>query len=176
MGTMKVYNGSNWVESPNFKTIKVYNGSTWIPVKPKSQTNIGWNRVSSDTKVITTGYYYFSTGDPFVPEVTIYSGFFRGIYGDIDGGTINNIFTRLYDDAPIYQLYYYSYGIPGFVTEYISLGITGATNDGWTTMNINGSNFNRSSAFFDNGTWQWNDPGFDPFGSGIGNIITVTWS
>lgn len=174
MGTIKVYNGSNWVETPNFKTIKVYDGSNWVPAKPKVQTNIGWNRVSSDTKVITTGYYFFNTGDPFVPEVTTYSGFFRVPF--TDGGTINDTFTRLYDDAIIYELFYYSYSTPGFIDEYIRLGIIGATNDGWTTMNINGYNFNRSSATFSGGTWQWDNPGVDPFNSGAGNIITVTWS
>lgn len=171
---MKVYNGSAWVESPNFKTIKVYNGTSWIPAKPKSQTNIGWNRVSSDSKIITTGYYYFNNGDPFAPTITIYSGFFRATF--TDGGSIDSVFTRLYDDSPIVELFYYATSTLGFGTEYIRLSISGATNDGWTTMNINGNNFSRSSAGFSNGTWEWYDPGFDPFGSGTGNLINVTWS
>lgn len=172
---MKVYNGSSWVESPNFKTIKVFNGSTWSLAKPKVQTDIGWNRVSTDTKVITTGYYFFNTGDPFVPEITTYSGFFRVSF--TNGGTIDNSFTRLYDDAQIYELYYYSYSAVGTTfDEYIRLSIRGGTDDGWNIMNINGYNFNRSSATFSNGTWDWYSPGFDPFGSSEGNIITVTWS
>lgn len=176
MAITKIYNGSSWVSLPNFKSANVYNGTSWVSARPKIQTSTGWNRALSDTKVITTGYYSYTNSDPFVPETTIYSGFFPKFNSAGSFGSINDSFSILYDDLPIVELFYYFNSIVGFSSDYIQLTIPGSTDNGWSTMAINGTSFNRTSAFFSGGVWQWSGVGSDPFGSGIGNSITVTWS
>ncbi|CAB4152521.1 hypothetical protein UFOVP616_18 [uncultured Caudovirales phage] len=67
-------------------------------------------------------------------------------------GAINDATSNIYAGAAITALYWSENG--GTFPFYI-LTITGATNTGWTTLNIGGQDFLRTSATFGTSSWSW---------------------
>jgi len=70
-----------------------------------------------------------------------------GPVGAIVDGTSN-----IYAGAAITTLYWSE---NGGTFPFYNLIITGATNTGWTTLNIGGQDFLRTSATFGSGSWVW---------------------
>lgn len=101
-------------------------------------------------------------------------------YGGVLAGSINDGTSNIYSGASISGLYWSSNATaPPFPLNAVWFTVGSlVSNSGWTTMSINGSNFNRSSANYtqtDTSTsWQWATD-TNPFGTTPGATRTVTW-
>jgi hypothetical protein len=166
---VKYWNGSSWQSPGYFGQVRMWNGSEWRMVEVKYAGGSGsgsWNVPAGllDYQTVTVGAY----------EVVDYEfGYYNYEYGygNYTGGSISDGTSNIYSGAAINGIYYDESGSGA----YIILDITGATNSGWTTMNINGTNYSRSSASFSSGQWTWSVAiGSNPFGTS--GSKAVYWS
>ena len=122
------------------------------------------NILSLDVQAVTTG------GSGTAPNQDRLRGFSGGL-GSIVDGTSN-----IYSGAAITTLYWNE---NGGTSKFYQLTITGATNSGWTTLNIGGQNFLRTSATsYGSGTWTWSTSDTitsQSFGS-IGSTVACTFT
>ena len=167
---VKYWNGSSWQSPGYFGQVRMWNGSEWRMVEVKYAGGSGsgsWNVPAGllDYQTVTVGTY----------EVVDYEfGYYNYEYGygNYAGGSISDGTSNIYGGATITGIYYDESG----AGAYIVLSITGATNSGWTTMNINGTNYSRSSATFSGGQWTWSvATGANPFGTTYGATKAVYW-
>ena len=123
---------------------------------------------SLDTQTVTVGY---QAGNQYVGNIY---GFSNSGLGSITDGTCN--FKSLASYAAIY---FFAFNSTNDDKVYFMLNGIHA-NNGWTTMNVGGSNFNRSSASFTtsgNTTyWYWTQEGLNPFGTTVGATKVVTFT
>jgi len=166
---VKYWNGSSWQSPGYFGKVRMWNGSEWRMVEIKYAGGAGaglWDvpAGSLDAQTVTVGAY----------EVVDYEfGYYEYQYGygSSTGGSISDGTSNIYGGAAITGLYYQEFG----GSAYIVLSISGATNSGWTTMNIGGTSYSRSSASFSSGQWTWGvSVGANPFGTS--GTKTVMWS
>lgn len=166
---VKYWNGSSWQSSAWFGHPKVWDGSQWRMVEFKYAGGSGsgsWNVPygSLDAQNVTVGSYSYVDY-----EFGLYE--YQYGFGGYTGGSISDGTSNIYGGAAITDLYYSESGSG----TYIYLVITGATNSGWTTMNINGTTYSRSSASFSGGGWTWAvAAGANPFGTS--GVKQVLWS
>ena len=117
-----------------------------------------------DVQTVTTG------GSGTAPNQDRLRGFLSPSLGSIVDGTSN-----IYAGAAITSLYWSE---NGGTFKFYRLTITGAANSGWTTLNIGGQSFLRTSASFASGSWTWSTAdslGTQSFGS-IGTVVTCTFT
>lgn len=166
---VKYWNGSSWQSPGYFGQVRMWNGSEWRMVEVKYAGGAGsgsWNVPAGllDYQTVTVGTY----------EVVDYEfGYYNYQYGFwSSGGSISDGSSNIYGGGSINELHY-SESAAG---AYITLSITGATNSGWTTMNIAGVTFSRASASFSGGIWTWSVAvGNNPFGSTLNATKAVYW-
>jgi len=94
-------------------------------------------------------------------------------YSTVSGvGSIVDGTSDIYGGAAITELHWFE----NFGSPYYALTISGATNSGWETLRIGGTDLSRASASFSSGAWTWNAPGStvgsQAFGSG-GTVVPV---
>ena len=166
---VKYWNGSSWQSPGYFGKVRMWNGSEWRMVEVKYAGGAGsgaWNVPYGvlDYQTVTVGVY----------EMVDYN---LGIYyyeyglGSSAGGSISDGTSNIYGGASFNALNYSENG-----GGYITLDIAGATNSGWTTMNIAGTNYSRSSATFSGTSWSWSvAAGANPFGTTYGATKAVYW-
>lgn len=125
-----------------------------------------WYGASSalDTQTVTVGY---SAGNSYFP--TFYGYNSALVFGSISDGTLNPLANKT-----ISNLYWNDYGN-------VVLSVTGYyANSGFTTMNVAGTSFNRTSATYtgsSNGSqWVWANITTNPFGTTVGATKTVVFS
>lgn len=103
-----------------------------------------------------------------------------GYVSTLGTGSISDGTSNIYSGASIAFIYWVTDGSqPPFPYQAVQFGIDGIySNSGWTTMTINGTNFNRTSAIFtQTGTqtyWAWSTS-TNVFGTTPGATRTVTW-
>lgn len=141
-----------------------------------------------DTQSISVVEYYNQSYDPG-NQITTYTVEYG--YGP-NGGSISDGSSNIYGGASISNFYsrfvqrVNQFGIPQITTHVLYLTISGATNSGWSTVEIGspvGSPFDRSSAGFGNGIWSWslpnsqyNDNTLSPFYNYIGGTATAEFT
>lgn len=113
-----------------------------------------------DTQTVTVGV-----------ELSQYVSWY-GYSNSINLGSISDGTSNIYGGASILQIANLN-GNSTFLT------IEGSrANSGWTTMTINGIDFNRADASYSttttNTAWTWS-PSSNPFGTTEGAEVTVTW-
>jgi len=123
---------------------------------------------SLDTQTVTVGY---QAGNQYVGNVY---GFSSDGIGSITDGTCNFKSLAFYAG-----LYFQAFNSTNDDRVYFMLnGIH--SNNGWTTMNVGGSNFNRASATFTTSNnytyWYWIQEGLNPFGTTVGATKVVTFT
>lgn len=126
-----------------------------------------------DTQTVTVGYRQIAGGYPTYGTEDIY-GFESGLIGSISDGTSN-----IYGGASITNISHVSSSGGNKSLFFVVSG--SRANSGWTTMDIAGSTYSRSSATYtDFGTtteWAWLfTAGTNPFGTTVGATKTVTWT
>ena len=112
-----------------------------------------------DTQTVTVGGYNI--------KGTVFYGY-GSSFGSINDGTFNPV-----SNATIDSLYYYVNAATVFFTL---VGVY--ANSGWTSMDIAGTSFTRSSATFSNSsntTWSWSSAS-NPFGTTIGATKVCTFT
>jgi len=123
------------------------------------------NILELDVQMVTTG------GSGTAPNQDRARGFVFGSLGSIVDGTSN-----IYSGSPILVLYWNE---NGGTSRFYQLSINGAPNSGWTTLNIGGQNFLRTSATsYGSGTWIWTTSDTisnQSFGS-IGSTVTCKFT
>lgn len=116
------------------------------------------------TATVTCGTYY----DPNPSFSFRYNGYVSGLMGSVSPTTWG---TTGFTIAGLYYLVIYNIGYTG--TSFQLFGEY--PNSGWTTININGTVFNRSAASYDfNGertTWSWS-PASDLYGTSGTRVVT----
>lgn len=127
---------------------------------------------SLDTQTVTVGVYTIS----FYGNTSNYYGLFKSgsnTYGSISDGTSN-----IYGGASIWWLNTFI----GYGATNVNFGVIGNhSNSGFTTMNVAGTNYNRTSASHayisgQNYTrWTWSNAS-NPFGTTTGATKTVTFT
>ena len=119
-----------------------------------------------DTQTVTVGYYLFQF---YGSSIQFYGYYLSGAYGSISDGTANWKSNVAYSN-----LYWMS------TNNTIVLGLQGSrSNSGFTTMNIAGTNYSRTSASFSSSSsvtyWQWANQS-NSFGTTTGATKTVTFT
>lgn len=105
-------------------------------------------------------------------------GTYYGFQSSMSMGSISDGTFNVKSGATITEMYYAGYGDGSRAFGFTISGIY--TNDGWTTINANGTTYSRSAASFtaSNGltTWYWNTAPTNPFGdtSGATKVVTFT--
>lgn len=113
-----------------------------------------------DTQTVTVGYM---AGNTYFPTSYGYNNLFA--YGSVSDGTLNPL-----NNATITYLAWND-------NNNVTLSVTGYySNSGFTTMNIAGTNFNRTSAVYTGtsggSSWVWNNTTTNPFGtSGTKTVV-----
>lgn len=163
-----------------------------FPTIPTSKDSLNIRDFSSlsvsgvlDTQTVSVAEYYNESYDPG-NQITTYTLEYG--YGP-NGGSISDGSSNIYGGASISNLYsrfvqrVNQFGIPQITTHVLYLTISGATNSGWSSMDIEGSSYGRSSAAFGNGVWTWslpnsqyNDNTLSPFYNYIGSTATVEFT
>tara|TARA_R110002074_G_scaffold142757_1_gene289417 strand:+ start:1290 stop:1847 length:558 start_codon:yes stop_codon:yes gene_type:complete len=92
-----------------------------------------------------------------------------GSYGSVSDGTLAVVGNKTIEI------------LSGNNLNQVNLRVTGsASNSGWTTMNVAGTNFSRSSATYTNAssstTWLWSGVSPNPFGTTVGASKAVTFT
>jgi hypothetical protein len=127
-----------------------------------------------DTETVTVKYIPLNTSGKLpIPGFSGYS------LSPSRGSTVNGL-CAFKSDATINGMFVSIFGGSTNLTFSLS-GIH--TNAGWTTMNIDGTNYSRSSATFSQDTstspgvtkWVWNPITSIPFGTTDGATKVVTW-
>lgn len=95
-----------------------------------------------------------------------FQGYRSGIYGSISDGTFNGRSGATITD-------FYSSHV--YTTDRLFFKISGVySNAGFTTLNLNGVNYSRSSATFTTGSsysqWMWDSVGGNPWGLTSGSV------
>jgi hypothetical protein len=55
----------------------------------------------------------------------------------------------------------------------LAVSDTSVTNSGWSSINVNGTTFLRTSASFASGIWVWSGVSTNPIGTGVGDVIPI---
>lgn len=160
---VKYWNGSSWQSPGYFGQVRMWNGSEWRMVEVKYAGGAGsgsWNVPAGllDYQTVTvSGYEIIDYEIGYYENGYGYSSSYP--YGSISDGTSN-----IYGGGAITDLNYVQYGSS---SASVALGISGATNSGWTTMTIGTTSFSRASAAtYGSGFWTWNVAvGANPFGT-----------
>ena len=165
------FGGSNPISLSEY-----YRGGSYVPsgttssygtIPTSGAINLGVFRGTSDSVYLDTQTVTVSGYEIINYEIGYYEngyGYSSSYpYGSISDGTSN-----IYGGGAITDLNYVQYGLS---SASVALGISGATNSGWTTMTIGTTSFSRASADiygFHNGSgfWTWNVAvGANPFGT-----------
>mgnify|MGYP003113739179 FL=1 len=117
-----------------------------------------------DTQTVTVGY---NPGNTYFPNMYGYNDLFS--FGSISDGTLNPL-----QNKTITNTYWNDF-------NNVVLTVTGYySNSGFTTMNVAGTSFNRTSATYtgtSNGSqWVWANITTNPFGTTVGATKTVVFS
>jgi hypothetical protein len=117
-----------------------------------------------DTQTVTVGYL---PGNSYFATSYGYNSFFS--YGSISDGTLNPL-----QNKPIINLTWND-------TNTVILSVSSYYyNSGFTTMNIAGTSFNRTSATYvgssSGSNWQWANSTTNPFGTTVGATKTVVFT
>jgi hypothetical protein len=129
---------------------------------PISIRNFYGTSAIRDTQTVTVGF----AGAPYA---SIY-GFKSGSCGSVSDGTFNPKSGAAISELSCVVSY----------TNTVQFSLTGTyTNDGWTTMTIDGTPYTRASASFSNSggstVWTWST-GTNPFGTTVGATKTVVFT
>ena len=135
--------------------------------------------IPSSGTIDLADFYGASAGPAYLDTQTVTVGVsvsqyvsWYGYSNSINLGSISDGTSNIYGGASILQIANLN-GSSTFLT------IEGSrANSGWTTMTINGIDFNRADASYSttttNTAWTWS-PSSNPFGTTEGAEVTVTW-
>lgn len=109
-----------------------------------------------------------------VGNTSAYYGYYSNLFGSISNADISAIAGS---NAILHGLYYNNSA--GNLIFHIVNNSTTVDPSGWTTLSINGSNYNRSSFVFKGyvsfyGYWEWVLVTSNPIGTAIGSTKTIT--
>ena len=158
--------------APNFtSTISLNDGNVRSLAQRTGSVSISMSHLRGksnalDTQTVTVGYYLFQF---YGSSIQFYGYYLSGAYGSISDGTANWKSNVAYSN-----LYWMS------TNNTIVLGLQGSrSNSGFTTMNIAGTNYSRTSASFSSSSsvtyWQWANQS-NSFGTTTGATKTVTFT
>lgn len=126
-----------------------------------------WYGASADeVQTVTVGTYVTSG---YITVTQHGYGSTPGSYGSISDGTLGVVGNKTIEI------------LSGNNLAQVNLRVSGsASNSGWTTMNVAGTNFSRSSATYSNAssytTWNWSGVTTNPFGTTVGATKAVTFT
>lgn len=118
---------------------------------------------------------------PFPGSGTFYYYGWGNGYGTIGMGSISDGTSNLYGGASIVYLWARYLNTPG--NYLVSFTVSGnRANSGWTTLDIAGYTYSRSSATYayestpNHTTWSWSGGSVNPFGTTVGATKICTWT
>lgn len=182
MAVAKIWNGTQWV-TPFFKYPQIWDGTQWCYARPRVFNGATWGGASSQTLTVTVG-------GSVVSQQYVGTTYTYGFSSSNSLGSINPTRATVVDGSPVITELYWSQfsSINGTVSYTVYFKVVGEGGDtltaddigDWTTMNIAGVNYLKSSATISASggkiTFSWTADATNPFGTTNGASKTVTFS